>query len=82
MKLDNIDITGIDHVVIHTPMDNGTENVVVFVKRDFDERWVREGHPTDIHEHLELVNKIKKFTYSPFHKVWINGSYVNILPTY
>ena len=33
MKLNNVDVTGIDTVVIHTPMDDGTDNVVVFKLR-------------------------------------------------
>lgn len=81
MKLNNVDITGIDTVVIHTPMDDGTDNVVVFKLRS-DTRWEREGKNTDIHTHDQMVNKIKKFTHSPYHKVWINGTYVNVLPTY
>ena len=40
MKLNNVDVTGIDTVVIHTPMDDGTDTVVVFKLRS-DKRWER-----------------------------------------
>ena len=82
MKLNNVEVSGFNTIVIHTPMNDGSMNSVVFNKRDSDERWVREGHPTDIHNHVDMVNKIKKFTYSPYHKVWINGTFVNISPLY
>jgi len=82
MKLDNVEITGVDTVVIHTPMDDDTTRTVVFKKRDLDNRWVREGKTTDIHEHNEMVNKIKRFSNSEWHRVWINGTYVNIMPRY
>lgn len=81
MKLNNVEVTGFDTIVIHTPMDDGSMNSVVFDKRS-DGRWERKGHPFDVHTHLEMVNKIKKFTYSPYHKVWLNGTYVNIVPLY
>jgi len=81
MKLNNVDVTGIDTVVIHTPMDDGTDTVVVFRLRS-DTLWEREGKNTDIYTHDQMVSKIKKFTYSPYHRVWINGTYVNVLPTY
>ena len=72
MKLDNVEVTGIDHVVIYQD--------VVFTRRD-DGRWAREGaKKLDIIEHDQMVKKIKKFTYSPWHRVWINGTYVNVYP--
>lgn len=81
MKLNNVEISGFDTIIIHTPMDDGSMNSVRFMKRS-DDRWERDGKPSDIHTHLEMVNKIKKFTYSPYHKVWLNGTYVNISPLY
>ena len=72
MKLDNVEVNGFDHVVICQD--------VVFKKRD-DGRWAREGaKKPDIISHDEMVMKIKKFTYSPWHRVWINGTYINIYP--
>ena len=82
MKLNNIEVSGFDTVLIHTPMDDGTQNTVVFKKRDSDDRWVREGKNTDIHDHAEMVSKIKKFTNSEWHRVWVNGTYINISPLY
>lgn len=73
MKLNNVEVNGYDHVVIC--------GEVVFKKRD-DGRWQREGSKKpDIIEHAEMVNKIKKFTYSPWHRVWINGTFINVHPS-
>lgn len=73
MKLDNVEVNGFDHVVL-------TYTNTVFKKRD-DGRWAREGAKVpDIIDHEDMVMKIKKFTYSPWHRVCINGTYVNINP--
>lgn len=71
MKLDNIEVSGIEHVVIY-------QNVMFH--RGSNGLWTREGKPNDVYSHEAMVNKIKSFTYSPSHRVWINGNYVNILP--
>ena len=70
MKVDNVEITGIDHVVIYQK--------IIYDRNGWE--WTRKGKPSDTMDHAAMVKKIKKFTYSPWHRVWISGSYVNILP--
>ena len=56
MKLDNIEVSGIEHVVIY-------QNVMFH--RGSNGLWTREGKPNDVYSHEAMVNKIKSFTYSP-----------------
>jgi hypothetical protein len=81
MKVDNVEINGFDTVVIKSRRKkHGNDCATVVFKKVDDWVWERDGKPNDRVAHREMVNKIKSFTYSPWHRVWINGSYVNIYP--
>lgn len=81
MKVDNVEISGFDTVVIkgRRKKNTGDYTTVVFKKIN-GWIWERDGKPSDYITHRDMVNKIKSFTYSPWHRVWINGSFVNIYP--
>ena len=71
MKLDNVEVNGFDTVVI---------NRSVVFKKNPDTTWTRQNTKVnDVIAHADMVNKIKKFTYSPWHRVFINGNYINIV---
>ena len=78
MKIDNIELNGFDTVLIKTRKNN--DYITTIFEKFADNRWRRKDKPTDTLTHNEMVSKIKGFTYSQWHRVWVNGTYINIYP--